>query len=124
MDKELEKLFNEFRSNRETLYKMIVDQQSQSIQLNVRKHIEESISTEILLRLKMKESDMKENVNNIPIMPEIKPSVSLTETQVTQEKPKEIIKKSEIPNVDDFIPDIDIRNATMSKNSSIKQKTI
>ena len=116
MDKELEKLFVEFRSNRETLYKMIQEQQSQSILLNVRKHIEESISTEILLRLKMKESDL-----NIPFISETKSSVSLTETQ---DKPKEIIKNPEISNVDDFIPDIDIRNVTMSKNSSIKQKSI
>ena len=112
MDKDLQLLFNELKDNRDTLYKMLEGNTAQSNAISIRKSIEESIKTDILLRLKVKESEISKTIKHV-----------VKENDVIVDKKIDEIKEKPIED-DTFIPSINIRNASFSDHSSIKTKKL
>ena len=115
MDKELLILFGELKENRDNLYKMLEGNVAQSNAISIRKGIEESIKTDILLRLKVKESQVNKSVQQVISSP-----VDITEKTISEKKQAYLTEKT--IDEDTFIPSINIGNASFSDHSSIKTK--
>ncbi len=117
MDKDLQLLFNELKDNRDSLYKMLEGSTAQSNAISIRKGIEESIKTDILLRLKVKETQIVNTTRSI-----IKEDIVLEEEKEDEIKDVRDIKINK--EEDTFIPSINIKNASFSNHSSIKTKKL